>query len=293
MSQRPPRGVSDTLAALLERLEKEGFTSELCAEATTLCAHLAELEREARALEEVAMTASKLAELQRESAALNHELRQPMVAIKALAQFMVEDLADPEAESEAMAERAQQMVLQADRMARLLVGFRGTSFSPSQPDASADVHQVVRAVEKLLAYRLTRRVKLDIEIEPNLPRVRCPADRLEQTLLNLIVNAIDAVEERGIPGGVVIRTQVGAPSFVDVFIGDEGAGIPSHVRERLFSPYVTTKGHDRGTGLGLVICRELLRAVGGSVELCEPEAIEALAPWPRPIRTLFRARLPV
>jgi signal transduction histidine kinase len=68
--------------------------------------------------------------------------------------------------------------------------------------------------------------------------------------------------------------------------------VSAEARARLFEPYFTTKSADRGTGLGLVICRELARSVGGTVDLCEVDAVTGLPPWPRPLRTLVRLSLP-
>jgi C4-dicarboxylate-specific signal transduction histidine kinase len=181
---------------------------------------------------------------------------------------------------------------QAERMTRLLTAFRGGSVAPPESNAAGDVGRAAKRVRALVAYRLKERVVLDVEVPPDLPPVPLSADRLEQVLLNLVVNAIDAVEERGLPGGVVVRARREGAA-VEVLVGDEGIGISEDARRRLFQPYFTTKTSDRGTGLGLVICRELVRTAGGTIDVAGAELIAARGPWPRPIRTLVRVILPV
>jgi C4-dicarboxylate-specific signal transduction histidine kinase len=276
--------LAERLAELAKRLE--GADQE---EAQALGADALDLERDLDELRALMVATSKLAELGRASAAQNHELRQPVLAIRAVAHLLADDADD------AAAVRAHATLIreQAERMVRLLASFRGSSFAVAAPggDAIGDVGTAATRVRILVAYRLKERVKLDVDVPRDLPRVPLSADRLEQVLLNLVVNAIDAVEDRGVAGGVVVRGRHEAGN-VEIFVGDEGAGIPAEVQARLFEPYFTTKGGDRGTGLGLVICRELARTAGGAIDVCDADTITRLAPWPRPIRTLVRLTLP-
>jgi two-component system C4-dicarboxylate transport sensor histidine kinase DctB len=265
----------------------QGLEGEPRAEAERLMALADELEQEIAALREIAVATSKLAELGRAAAAQNHELRQPVLAIRAVAHLLGDDCQDVEA----VKSHARLIREQAERMARMLSSFRGGSLPPPGGPSTGDVEAAADQVKALVVYRLKERVQLEIDVPRDLPRVPLAGDRLEQVLLNLVVNAIDAVEDRGLPGGVVVRARH-LDGVVEVYVGDEGAGIPADVRARLFEPYFTTKTADRGTGLGLVISRELARAAGGSIEVCEHEAVERLKPWPRPIHTLVRLTLP-
>jgi signal transduction histidine kinase len=251
-----------------------------------LAAEVAELERGGAAAAELALAASRLADRDRHAAATSHELRQPILALKAIAEFLHTDVADA-AEVRGHADMIRE---QAERLARLVEGLGGGAATSAPCGEVCDVAEVLRRVASLVAWRLRGRVSLAIEV-PALPRARIAADRLEQVLLNLVLNGFDAVEETGVRGGVVVRGRAAGPN-VELYVADDGAGVPAEVRARLFQPYATSKGSDRGgTGLGLVICRELLRAAGGHVELAE-ELIAELAPWPRAVKTLFRVTLP-
>jgi signal transduction histidine kinase len=119
-------------------------------------------------------------------------------------------------------------------------------------------------------------VGVTLEIEPDLPLVCCSAGELNQIWVNLVVNAIDAVD---VGGRVTVRAQREGEGVV-VRVLDDGAGIPADVRDRIFEPFFTTKGVGEGTGLGLDIVRRLVARNEGEIE------VES-----RPGRTEFRVRL--
>jgi two-component system, NtrC family, sensor kinase len=87
-------------------------------------------------------------------------------------------------------------------------------------------------------------------------------ERLEQVLLNLMMNAADAVRR---PGGRIAVDATRDDDHVRITVEDDGGGIAASVRERLFEPFVTTKDVGRGTGLGLAVCRGLVEAAGGTI----------------------------
>jgi len=130
----------------------------------------------------------------------------------------------------------------------------------------------------LKAKARTKLVAVNIEIEPDLPRVRGFAGELNQIWANLIDNALDAVPESG--RVEVLASRVNQKVAVRVI--DNGAGIPAQVRERIFEPFFTTKPMGQGTGLGLDIVRRLVRHNDGEISV-ESE----------PGRTEFRVALPL
>ena len=135
----------------------------------------------------------------------------------------------------------------------------------------ADTLTVLRAKVK------KKGATVDVEVEPDLPAVQGYGGELNQVWLNLIDNALDAIE----PGGrVEVRAQR-AGERVQVQIVDDGTGIPEAVRARIFDPFFTTKPVGEGTGLGLDIVRRLLSSNNGTVE------VES-----RPGRTVFTVTLP-
>jgi len=130
----------------------------------------------------------------------------------------------------------------------------------------------------LKAKARTKLVAVNIEIEPDLPRVRGFAGELNQIWANLIDNALDAIPDSG-------RVEVTArreDRKVVVRVIDNGAGIPAQIRERIFDPFFTTKPMGQGTGLGLDIVRRLVRHNDGEI------SVES-----QPGRTQFRVALPL
>src|SRR5205807_411687 len=121
-----------------------------------------------------------------------------------------------------------------------------------------------------------KRIKLAQRLEPKVPRVYVDSRQLEQVLLNLITNAIDAMPEGGtltLESGVVEEdpsttgSAIGAPrethDFVVIRVRDTGIGIAPENLKRIFEPFFTTKAPGSGTGLGLPICQQILRTFRG------------------------------
>jgi signal transduction histidine kinase len=106
---------------------------------------------------------------------------------------------------------------------------------------------------------------MSLDVHPDLPDVALSRERLVQVVLNLVLNAADAV---GAGGRVRIGAERGALG-VTLSVEDDGPGIDPKVKERLFEPFVTTKEVGKGTGLGLAVCRGLVESVGGSIALDE------------------------
>jgi C4-dicarboxylate-specific signal transduction histidine kinase len=129
-----------------------------------------------------------------------------------------------------------------------------------------DVNSVVKRTCVLLTAEHGAAVKFALHLASDLPKVRADAEQLRQVLINLIQNAVQAMEGHG---EVIISTgervmQRGAP-LVMIAIQDHGPGIAPAVRKRLFAPFFTTKG--KGTGLGLAISARAVLEMGGRIDV--------------------------
>ena len=247
-----------------------------------------ELAAEVRRLRELLGAAGRLAEFGRFAAQQVHELRQPLFAVKGLAQLLLEK---DHVELEEVLDFARHIVEQSERLSVLVATLRQLSV-PAGPAgrARAEIGAVLVRVTSLLDFRLRKTgAVLRTRIAPDLPPVTASAAAIEQILINLLANALDAVKGSTHPL-VQLRAQVLAenPRFAVVEVADNGMGIAKAVRPRLFESFFTTKGDEQGTGLGLAVSRELARAAGGDLTLADEAA-----GWPEPANTVFRLTLPV
>ncbi|WP_375742377.1 MASE1 domain-containing protein [Corallococcus interemptor] len=130
-----------------------------------------------------------------------------------------------------------------------------------------DLNALVPPAVRVVLHALRSRARLVEDFGP-VPRVLGSEARLGQVLLNLLVNALQAIPE-GEPGRheVRVRTGTDASGHARVEVEDTGGGIPPDVLPRIFDPFFTTKGNDEGTGLGLAICQQIVRTHGGELRV--------------------------
>ncbi|HVY38896.1 MAG TPA: ATP-binding protein [Polyangia bacterium] len=243
---------------------------------------------ELRRLRELLAAAGRLAEFGRFAAQQIHELRQPLFAIKGLAQLLLEK---DHVELEEVLDFARHIVEQSERLGGLVSNLRQLSV-PTQPvtRARAEIGAVLVRVTSLLDFRLRKTgATLRTRIAPDIPPVAATPASIEQILINLLANALDAVKGSTHPL-VQLRALVLAenPRFAVIEVADNGPGVAKAVRPRLFESFFTTKGDEQGTGLGLAVSRELARGAGGELTL-----LEEATGWPEPAVTVFRLTLPV
>jgi len=199
----------------------------------------------------------RLAALGEMAAGLAHEIRNPLGGIGLYASLLEKDLAD-RAHEQGIARRISAGVQNLEKIVRDILSFSGDA-----PPRPADVRLgpiVDSAVAQTAAQARARGI--DVIVGPKLhdAEARCDASQIERALLNLILNAIDVVADRG---HVWIRCVPGDADIVDIMVEDDGPGIGAGHLHRIFNPFFTTKDH--GTGLGLAIVHRIAEAHGGRV----------------------------
>jgi signal transduction histidine kinase len=155
----------------------------------------------------------------------------------------------------------QAIIEECKRCRRITGGLLGFARSSAGEFGAVDLSRLV--AETLVSLRPQKLFKyLDIEvIAPPLPTVWADVDKLRQVLVNLCLNAAQAMAGEG---RLVLRTLVqGADAVIEV--SDSGPGIPPEACEKIFEPFFSTKGRGEGTGLGLSICRRLVEDHGGTL----------------------------
>lgn len=202
----------------------------------------------------------RLAALGEMAAGLAHEIRNPLGAIKASAQLLVENA------SQGDAEFLEIIVEETDRLNRVVGSFLDYARPARGNPAPCDVRAAVERTLQLVGPECQKAgTKLVVEQEPVLPPVRIDVEQLRQVLLNLVQNALQALDGGGEihVGSTSVERGRGETPWVEVRVRDTGPGIPPEVLANLFVPFVTTK--DRGTGLGLAISQRIVAAAGGRI----------------------------
>src|SRR5438309_7104234 len=193
-----------------------------------------------------------------------HEVNNPLMAIASHAELQ---LADGNLQAEQRNEM-QSILRQAQRAAKLLRGLLRFVRAGEKRTAAVNMNDVVRSALDLVSYRFTiDEITIGGRLDPELPTVVGDANRLEQVIVNLLSNALDALR------GVKPPRRLIVDSFTDdtggrvcVTVTDNGPGVAPEIAPRLFRPFASTKGI-RGTGLGLYISRQLVREGEGELDL--------------------------
>jgi len=206
------------------------------------------------------LRAASLGEL---SSALAHELHQPLTAILSNAQAAKLLIARGDHELEQIGDILDDIV-QDDRRAaevisRMRMLMKKGEFKPEELGAN----ELLQEVTKLMQYDLmARKVRVVTELTPALPSIRGDRVQLQQVLINLILNAIDAMSQQAESSRVLtLRAEHPEQNFIQISVADTGPGIKSGTEEKIFEPYYSTKPD--GLGLGLSLSRTILRAHGG------------------------------
>lgn len=127
-----------------------------------------------------------------------------------------------------------------------------------------DVHEIIREVVELMEPRAKEKgVKLETSLAEDVPIIPVDPEGIHRAVLNVVGNAIDAVEDRPSPQ-VTVGTRLGEEGWLRIIVLDNGPGIPPELANEVFKPFVSTKGA-RGTGLGLPVSRKVLREHGGDL----------------------------
>ena len=224
-------------------------------------------EKPLRAAQDELVHAGKMAVLGQLAASITHELTQPLGGIRTLAGNAAEFMRRG---NHAAAQDNLSIVARlVEQMARIIDPLKSFSRKSSASPGSTDVGRVIEQALFLFQLRLRHDdIRVDNRCEPGRWTGWCDANRLEQVLVNLIGNAMDAMRES--PERVLTLTaerQDGAgPSMIALQVRDSGKGLSETDLQRLFEPFYTTKPSGVGLGLGLAICRDLVAEFGGDLQ---------------------------
>ncbi len=243
-------------------------TQELTDAVTRLGQEVAErrqTESNLREAQDELVHAGKMAVLGQLAASITHELTQPLGGIRTLAGNAAEFVRRGRPE---IAQDNLQIVSQlVDQMAGIIEPLKGFSRkSVARPEAVDPAHALARALF-LFQWRLdNERVAVDNRCQPGVWTVWCDANRLQQVLVNLVSNALDAMRDSPEKRLTLYALGDALQGTVSVHVQDNGKGLSDDDLAHMFQPFYTTKSHGAGLGLGLVICRDIAAEFGGDLQ---------------------------
>ncbi|WP_448191341.1 ATP-binding protein [Azospirillum sp. sgz301742] len=232
----------------------------------TMARKLAERDREANAVRQQAAQQEKMLALGTLAASIAHEVGNPLQSIMAVCDQLAGCLCESPCERrDTLLGHTDVIAEHAGRMARTLDEVRGFA-RPSVPETQRfDLNRVVERTLNLMRFepRLAK-IKLSTELCAERLYIDGVPDHIVQVLMNLLINAADAVDPE--QGWILVTTRR-AGRRVILSVSDNGPGIPESVKKAVFEPFFTTKPEGKGTGLGLSICRSIVKDHGGQIEI--------------------------
>jgi two-component system, LuxR family, sensor kinase FixL len=213
------------------------------------------------------LNVSRMATIGEMAAGVAHELNQPLTAIANYAHACERLLARPQSDSADVREALRQITAQTSRAAEILRRLRGLARNQRVEHAPASLNALVQELHELMQTdAVTHGVQLTLDLAARLPDVRVDPGQIQQALLNLVRNSLDALTSRpssSASAHITIRTSVRSQGEVQLSVIDNGPGLSAQALKRIFDPFFSTK--ENGTGLGLAITHSIVRAHGGSV----------------------------
>jgi hypothetical protein len=226
-------------------------------------------------LEEQVLRQERLASVGLLAAGVAHEINTPLTGISSYAQMLLEELD---------AEDPRRLVLEKiETQTRRAAGITSSLLNLARPEQTApealDINSIIEDVLQLFSPQIRgRNVRLEVDLDDELPDIPGHKGKLQQVLLNLLINARDAVGE----DGSIAIASYGRGGLAIVEVTDDGVGIAEDDLPRIFDPFFTTKKRGEGTGLGLSITYGIVQELKGDIQVeSDPGK-----------RTCFRVELP-
>jgi len=236
--------------------------------ARRLMANVAQAEDAKNALNAQLIQSQKLAAVGGLSAGIAHEINNPLAIIAQETEWATHLLGEAEKKANAdfveVRDSLREIRSQVDRCKnithKLLDFARKREPVLQEVDVARLVDDMARLVDKEASYK---NVTLTRILPEDLPRLRTDAPLLRQVVLNLMTNALHAVDT----GGRIEVTASADDDFMDIRVADNGCGIPQENMEKIFNPFFTTKPPGQGTGLGLSMCHNLVTGMHGQISV--------------------------
>src|ERR1019366_7378175 len=196
------------------------------------------------------------------AASIAHELNQPLTAVVTHAYACREWLQSEPANLEKASATAEKIVQESTRASVVVSRVRALFRKEAQVRELASINRLIRELARLLRDEAIRRdVSIRLELTDDLPQLEMDPVQIQQVLLNLAINGMDAMTRVAAPRELIIRSKKHDDGEILVVVEDHGSGIAPAFASRMFEPFFSTKPD--GTGMGLAICRSIIEAHDG------------------------------
>jgi signal transduction histidine kinase/FixJ family two-component response regulator len=218
-----------------------------------------------RMIQSKMLQTEKMAALGQLVSGIAHELNNPLTSIQGYAQLLLSRRAAPERVAD-----AKRISQEAERAGRIVKNLLLFSRETKAERRAVHLNDVIERTLSLRAYELKlQNIEVNLSLDPDLPQALADAAQWQQAVLNLIVNAEQAITmgraDETAAGHILIRTRRLAGDRLQLEVSDDGPGIPPEIISRIFDPFFTTKPPGIGTGLGLSIVYGIVQEHGGEV----------------------------
>lgn len=222
--------------------------------------------RELQAAQQQVMRSERMAAVGRLAAGVAHEVNNPLMGLIGYVGQARRKAEEPGAVTDLL-DRADREILRIQRIVKNMLGFARRPAEPA-PQGRCEVAEIVGAALSLAGADLRAQgIAVETGDLDRLPPVACSGDDLEQVVLNLVINARDALVESGRePRRIAFRGREEGGT-VELAVHDSGDGIPESMRSKVFDPFYSTKPVGKGTGLGLTVCYQLVERAGGRIDI--------------------------
>jgi two-component system NtrC family sensor kinase len=215
---------------------------------------------EKRNLEANLIQSEKLAAVGQLAAGVAHEINNPLAAIIANAQILLRETSPDDKDIRESLELIELAGSRASQVVKNLLGFaRKEDYDFVRLDINETIYNAISLVQHEIN---SRQLKINLNLKEDLPPAVASKDHIQGVWINLLMNAIDAIDLS--PGEITISTDYRNKEF-KIVIEDNGKGIPPDKLARIFEPFYTTKSAGKGTGLGLSVCNRIIKKHAGEI----------------------------
>jgi two-component system, NtrC family, sensor kinase len=239
---------------------------EINAWARTLEERVKQKTLELRGAQDEMLRVERMASIGKLAAVVAHEINNPLAGILTYAKLLKKRLSredTPNEENISMLDLVESESRRCGEIVKNLMTFARSGSVNREP---ADLNEVIDRCVRLVQHQMElKNIELHSNLEKELPLVRCDPGQIEQVILALVMNAIDAMPN----GGNLTLTSRKGPQAgkIQIEVRDDGVGMPADVKANMFEPFFTTKERGRGLGLGLAISRNIVDQHGGRIEV--------------------------